>query len=66
MDNYTGKILFISEENDINWPSKEMTDMLIEHSKNKNNIQHITMNLEDHYLMNYALKNIKFTPSLDI
>ncbi|WP_250675517.1 acyl-CoA thioester hydrolase/BAAT C-terminal domain-containing protein (plasmid) [Paraclostridium ghonii] len=53
VDNYKGKILLLSSENDKYWPSKNMSNILIENSKNKNNIDHITLDLEGHYFLNY-------------
>ena len=53
IDDYKGKILLISEEKDVYWPSKKMCDILIENSKNKDNIEHITLELEGHYLLRY-------------
>lgn len=54
MDNYTGKILLLSAENDAYWPSKKMSDILIQNSKNKENISHTCLNLEGHYFLNYV------------
>jgi len=53
IDNYKGKILLLSAENDKYWPSKKMSNILVENSKNKNNINHITLDLEGHYFLNY-------------
>ncbi|GAA0075815.1 hypothetical protein UT300005_01930 [Clostridium sp. CTA-5] len=53
IDKYKGKILFLSAENDKFWPSKKMSNILVENSKNKNNINHITLDLDGHYFLNY-------------
>lgn len=53
IDNYKGKILFLSAENDKYWPSKKMSNILVENSKKKNNISHISLDLEGHYFLNY-------------
>lgn len=53
INNYKGKILFLSAENDKYWPSKKMSNILIENSKNNNNMTHISLNLEGHYFLNY-------------
>lgn len=53
IDNYKGKILFLSAENDKYWPSKKMSNILVENSKNKNNMNHITLDLEGHYFLDY-------------
>lgn len=53
IDNYKGKILLLSAENDKYWPSKKMSNILVENSKNKNNINHITLDLEGHYFLDY-------------
>lgn len=53
IDDYKGNILLISEENDIYWPSKKMCNILIENNKNKDNLEHITLELEGHYLLRY-------------
>lgn len=53
IDNYKGKILFLSAENDKFWPSKKMSNILVENSKNKNNINHITLDLDGHYFLDY-------------
>lgn len=53
VDNYKGKILLISSENDLYWPSKNMCETLIKNSKNKNNIKHVSLNLEDHCFLWY-------------
>ncbi|WP_252217173.1 acyl-CoA thioester hydrolase/BAAT C-terminal domain-containing protein [Clostridium sp. VAP41] len=53
IDNYKGKILLLSAENDKYWPSKNMSNILIENSKNKNSIEHITLDLDGHYFLNY-------------
>ncbi|WP_446899204.1 acyl-CoA thioester hydrolase/BAAT C-terminal domain-containing protein [Clostridium sp. LBM24168] len=53
IDNYNGKILLLSAENDKYWPSKNMSNILIENSKNKNSIDHITLDLDGHYFLNY-------------
>jgi dienelactone hydrolase len=53
IDSYKGKILLLSAENDKYWPSKKMSNILVENNKNKNNINHITLDLEGHYFLNY-------------
>jgi dienelactone hydrolase len=53
MDNYKGKILLLSAENDRYWASKKMSDILVKNSKNKNNINHISLDLDGHYFLNY-------------
>lgn len=50
IDNYKGKVFFISAEKDNYWPSKKMSNTLI---KNKNNLSHITLDVEGHYLLRY-------------
>lgn len=50
--NYTGKLLLISAENDKYWPSKDMSNCL-EKSGNRNNIRHIVLDVEGHYLLEY-------------
>jgi uncharacterized protein len=52
IDNYKGKLLLISAEIDQYWPSKEMCNRLAE-SGNRNNIQHIVLDVEGHYLLEY-------------
>lgn len=53
IDNYKGKILLLSAENDKYWPSKKMSNILVENIKNKNNINHIPLNLKGHYFLDY-------------
>lgn len=53
LDNYKGKVLLISSENDQYWPSKNMCNTLMENSKNKDNIKHVSLNLEDHCFLWY-------------
>ena len=53
IDNYKGKLLLISAENDRYWPSKKMSNMLAQNSKNKNNISHVCLNLEGHGFLTY-------------
>ncbi|MDP4178032.1 MAG: acyl-CoA thioester hydrolase/BAAT C-terminal domain-containing protein [Bacillota bacterium] len=53
LDSYKGKVLLISSENDQYWPSKNMCDTLLENSKNKDNIKHVSLNLEGHYFLWY-------------
>ncbi len=53
VDGYTGKILLISEENDRYWPSRAMSEQLVKRSGNRENMRHISMKLDGHYLMNY-------------
>ncbi|MDF2885146.1 MAG: acyl-CoA thioester hydrolase [Clostridiaceae bacterium] len=53
IDNYKGKVLFISAEKDCYWPSKKMSDLLIENSNNKNKMRHISLDVEGHYLLKY-------------
>jgi dienelactone hydrolase len=53
MYNYKGKILLLSAENDKYWPSKKMSNILVQNSKNKDNIKHIALDLEGHYFLNY-------------
>ncbi|NMM61704.1 acyl-CoA thioester hydrolase [Clostridium sp. P21] len=53
IDNYKGKVFFLSAENDSYWPSKKMSNTLIENSKNKNNLSHITLDVKGHYLLSY-------------
>lgn len=53
VDKYKGKILLISAEVDKYWPSKNMSNILIENSKNKHGIEHITLDLDGHYFLNY-------------
>lgn len=53
LDNYKGKVLLISSENDSYWPSKNMCNTLMENSKNKDNIKHVSLNLEEHCLLWY-------------
>ncbi|MTK10895.1 MAG: acyl-CoA thioester hydrolase [Clostridiaceae bacterium] len=53
MDSYKGKVFLLSAENDSYWPSKKMSNTLIENSKNKNNLSHITLDVEGHYLLSY-------------
>lgn len=53
IDNYKGKVLLISAENDSYWPSKKMSDIIVENSKNKNNISHISLDVDGHYLLSY-------------
>ena len=52
-DSYKGKILLISAENDKYWPSKKMSENLVEHSKNKNSISHVCLNIDGHYFLSY-------------
>lgn len=54
IDNYQGKILFLSAEKDKYWPSKKMSNILIENSSHKNNLTHISLDLEGHYFLNYS------------
>lgn len=53
LDNYKGKVFLISAEKDNYWPSKKMSNILVENSKNKNNINHICLDVEGHYLLSY-------------
>ena len=53
LDNYKGKIFLLSAENDQYWQSKKMSNILVENCKNKNNISHISLDLEGHYFLNY-------------
>lgn len=53
VDNYKGKIFLISSENDPYWPSKNMCKTLMENSKNKDSIKHVSLNLEDHCFLLY-------------
>lgn len=53
LDGYKGKVLLISSENDQYWPSKNMCNILMENSKNKDNIMHVSLNLEGHYFLLY-------------
>lgn len=53
LDNYKGKVLLISSENDKYWPSKNMCNTLMENSKNKDNIKNISLNLEEHWYLWY-------------
>jgi uncharacterized protein len=53
IDKYKGKILLLSVENDRFWPSKKMSNILVENSRNKNNINHIVLDLEGHYFLEY-------------
>lgn len=53
VDQYPGKILLLSEPDDIYWPSRKMCGMLVKNSPDNSRIQHICLELEGHYLMNY-------------
>lgn len=53
LNNYTGKVLLISSGTDSYWPSKNMCNTLIENSKNKDNINHVSLNLEEHCFLWY-------------
>ena len=53
VDNYKGKILMLSAENDNYWPSKNMSQRLIENSKNKDNMKHVCLDLEGHCYLKY-------------
>jgi uncharacterized protein len=52
INNYKGKLLLISAENDKYWPSKNMSNCL-EKNGNRNNIRHIVLDIEGHYLLEY-------------
>ena len=54
IDGYKGKILLLSAENDRYWPSKKMSNALVENSKNKDSIKHIVLDLEGHHYLEYA------------
>lgn len=53
IDNYKGKIFLLSSENDRYWPSKKMSNLLAQNSKNKNKIKHVCLNLEGHGFLTY-------------
>lgn len=53
IDNYKGRVLLLSSENDMYWPSKNMCNILAENSKNKDNIKHVTLDLEGHSFLGY-------------
>ncbi|WP_017210345.1 acyl-CoA thioester hydrolase/BAAT C-terminal domain-containing protein [Clostridium beijerinckii] len=53
IDAYKGKVLLISSGNDSYWPSKNMCNTLVKNSKNKDNIKHISLNLEGHSFLKY-------------
>ncbi|MBW9154051.1 acyl-CoA thioester hydrolase/BAAT C-terminal domain-containing protein [Clostridium estertheticum] len=53
INNYKGKILLLSAENDNYWPSKKMSNILVKNSNNKDNINHIVLELEGHYFLKY-------------
>ncbi|MCR3757461.1 acyl-CoA thioester hydrolase/BAAT C-terminal domain-containing protein [Clostridium felsineum] len=53
LDNYKGKVMLLSSENDTYWPSKNMCNTLVKNSKSKDNIKHIPLNLEGHYFLWY-------------
>ncbi|WP_259472619.1 acyl-CoA thioester hydrolase/BAAT C-terminal domain-containing protein [Clostridium estertheticum] len=59
INNYKGKILLLSAENDNYWPSKKMSNMLVKNSNNKENINHIVLELEGHYFL-----SLVFNPTL--
>ncbi|EQF25454.1 BAAT / Acyl-CoA thioester hydrolase family protein [Clostridioides difficile CD160] len=53
IEQYNGKILLLSAENDKYWPSKKMSSILVENSIKKDNIKHIVLDLEGHYFLEY-------------
>ena len=52
LNNYKGKVFLISAEKDNYWPSKEMSNILVKNSRN--NVSHISLDVEGHYLLEYS------------
>ncbi len=62
---YPGKLLFISEENDAYWPSRDMMDQLIENCSDRSRTEHVVIDLEGHYLLSYEESVEKIIDYLD-
>jgi hypothetical protein len=53
VDGYKEKILLLSAEHDRYWPSKEMCETLLRNSGNGGSMEHIVLDLEGHYFLEY-------------
>lgn len=53
VDDYNGTILLISAEHDPYWPSKMMSNTLVQNCRNNDRINHMTLDLEGHRYLDY-------------
>lgn len=65
VDDYKGRIFLISAEHDPYWPSKDMSNKIIENCRNKNKISHISLNLNGHRYLDFKESTHEILKYLD-